>query len=90
MLTLAAALWMTTPGCSTVDRIYDCNQICNKYKDCVDASYDVNACESRCQDNASDSDSFQDRADDCQSCVDDRSCASAVFGCGAECAGIVP
>ena len=90
MMSLTVALWATTPGCSAVDRIYDCNQICNKYKDCVSASYDVNACETRCEDNARDSESYEDRADDCQACIDDRSCAGAVFGCGAECAGIVP
>ena len=91
MFTLTAALSVTTTGCDTaVDRAYDCNQICNKYKDCVNANYDVDACTSRCRDNTANSESFEDKADECQACVDDRSCASAVFGCGAECVGIVP
>ena len=77
-------------GCDSVDRAYDCNQICNKYKDCADANYDVGACEDKCRDNASDSEAFEDKADDCQACVDDRSCLSSVFNCATECAGIVP
>lgn len=91
MFTLTAALAVTTPGCdSAVDRAYDCNQICNKYKDCVNANYDVDSCTSRCRDNAANSESFEDQADACQACVDDRSCTAAVFGCGTECVGIVP
>lgn len=91
LFTLTAALTVTTPGCDTaVDRAYDCNQICNKYKDCVNASYDADACASRCRDNAADNEQFEDKADECQACVDDRSCTSAVFGCVGECVGIVP
>jgi hypothetical protein len=75
---------------NAVDRAYDCNEICDKYRDCADASYDSGACASRCRDNAADSESFEDGADECQSCIDDRSCVSAAFGCGAECSAIVP
>jgi hypothetical protein len=28
--------------------------------------------------------------EDCQSCVDDKSCVSSAFNCLTECAGIVP
>ena len=90
MVTLTVALAATTPGCGAADRAYDCNQICNKYKDCVNANYDVDACTTRCRDNAANSESYEDQADECQACVDDRSCAGAVFGCGGECVGIVP
>jgi hypothetical protein len=81
---------VTSAGCDSVDRIYDCSSICNAYKDCVDDDYDVAACTSECRDNAAESESYEDRADDCQECIDDRSCAGAVFGCAAECVGIVP
>jgi hypothetical protein len=87
MTVVAAA---TAPGCSTIDRIYDCNVICDRYKDCVDANYDDDACAERCQDEAADSEAYQDRADSCQACIDDRSCTGAVFNCASECAGIVP
>jgi hypothetical protein len=80
----------TTTGCDAVDRIYDCNQICQKYRDCADANYDVSQCTQECRDNAADSESFEDKADDCQACVDDRSCVGAAFNCAGECVGIVP
>src|SRR3954470_8484183 len=80
----------TAMSCGAADRAYDCNRICNKYKDCADASYDASACASECRDNAADSEAYADKADDCQACIDDRSCAGAVFGCSSECAGIVP
>ena len=31
-----------------------------------------------------------ERIDDCQECVDDRSCANATFACATQCVGIVP
>jgi hypothetical protein len=73
-----------------VDRITDCQQICERYSDCFDASYDVSACRTRCVDNARDSANFDQRVDECENCLDDRSCTSAVFGCGTECTTIVP
>ncbi|MGE0869756.1 MAG: hypothetical protein AB7P03_14420 [Kofleriaceae bacterium] len=84
------AFALTHTGCDTVDRAYDCNQICTKYKECADAAYDDAACAERCRDNAAESEDFEDKADACQACIDDRSCAGAVFSCGAECVGIVP
>jgi hypothetical protein len=90
LFSLPLALTMSSTGCDSVDRIYDCTSICNKYKDCADANYDVAECSSECQDNAADSESFEDKADDCQACVDDRSCVGAAFNCANECIGIVP
>jgi hypothetical protein len=87
-MTLAFAV--TSGGCDSADRVYDCASICNAYQECVDDNYDVTACTSRCEDMADANESFEDKADDCQNCIDDRSCASAVFGCSTECVGIVP
>lgn len=80
----------TSTGCKSVERVYDCQQICTAYRDCVDANYDVSACARECRENADDSDAFADRADECQACIDDRSCVGAVFACATECIGIVP
>jgi uncharacterized iron-regulated protein len=77
-------------SCDAADRAYDCNQICNKYKDCADANYDASACTSECRDKAANSEAYEDQADACQACIDDRSCVGAAFGCGSECAAIVP
>jgi len=87
---LSMSVAFAAMSCGAADRAYDCNQICNKYKDCADANYDASACASECRSNAADSASYADQADQCQACVDDRSCAGAAFGCGSECAGIVP
>lgn len=83
-------MFAATGACDSVDRAYDCNQICNKYKTCADANYDESACASRCRDEAAASEAYEDRADDCQACIDDRSCLGSVFNCSGECAGIVP
>jgi hypothetical protein len=77
-------------GCSEVKNAYDCNHICSRYSECFDTSYDVDTCESKCKDSANDNDAFANKADDCQSCEDDMSCAGATFNCGAQCIGIVP
>lgn len=84
------ALAFSVAGCDSIERIYDCHSICTKYRDCADADYDVSECTSRCEDRASDSEAFEDKADECQECVDDRSCVGAAFGCATECFGIVP
>jgi hypothetical protein len=90
LLVMTLVTGISASACSTIDHAFDCNQICNRYKDCVNASYDADACTSRCRDNADNNEGFANAADDCQACVDDRSCAGAVFGCSTECAPIVP
>lgn len=91
IFSLCVAFGITTStGCESVDRIYDCADICDTYRDCVDANYDTVACATECRENADDSGAFADKADECQACIDDRSCTGAVFGCALECVGIVP
>jgi len=80
-----------TTGCTDeIDRITDCQDICSRYADCFDSSYDVSTCRSDCQDQAQNSADFDQRVDNCENCLDDRSCQSSVFQCSAECAAIVP
>ncbi len=76
-------------GCDAVDEAFDCAQICERYSDCFDADYDTEACRGRCEDNADTVDGFADKADDCENCLDDRSCTGS-FACASECVGIVP
>jgi hypothetical protein len=68
----------------------DCHSVCNRYKDCFDDGYDVDACEDKCENDAEDSDARQNKLDSCDDCIDDKSCSSATFGCATQCAGIVP
>ena len=87
MVALAALL--STVGCDDIDRAFDCNQICDRYRDCFNSDYNVDACVDRCEDNAGDSEEFDEHADDCENCLDDRSCNES-FACAIECFGIVP
>jgi hypothetical protein len=80
----------SSTGCDSAERIYDCSSICTKYRDCADANYDVSGCTDECRENAANSESFEDKADRCQECVDDKSCVGAAFQCATECVGIVP
>lgn len=76
-------------GCDSVDTTIDCNQICNRYKDCIDIDYDTSACRNRCESNADDRD-YSDKVNNCQTCIDERSCADSTFRCASECSNIVP
>lgn len=90
LCSMMLAFAVTSTGCDSADRVYDCASICSKYEECINDDYDVSACTSKCEDMADNNEAFEDKADDCQACIDDRSCAGAVFGCASECAGIVP
>jgi hypothetical protein len=93
VITLALAtigLSLTGAACGDLDRLTDCQQICERYGDCFDSTYDVATCRSGCVDSAENSSNFDQRVDNCENCLDDRSCSSAAFTCTAECVGIVP
>ncbi len=87
-LALAAGLW--TPSCGEADKLFDCQSVCSRYQSCFNSGYDVASCRSKCKDSADRDMDFQRKADDCEACIDDRSCSSATFACTARCAGIVP
>jgi hypothetical protein len=89
-LLIVAAVMLGTSGCRQVENAIDCHGICNRYKDCFDHNYDDDACEDRCEDAANDNKDYMRKADACNDCLGDKSCASATFNCIDECAGIVP
>lgn len=76
-------------GCAPADNAVDCQGICNRYQECFDENYDVGDCTERCVDDAS-NEGYATQADECDACIDDKSCTSATFNCATECAGIVP
>jgi hypothetical protein len=88
LLTLLGLVTMF--GCSSIDNVIDCHKICDRYQSCFDKSYDTDACADRCHDQSSQDPNYQDKANQCEACIDDKSCASATFNCASECAGIVP
>jgi hypothetical protein len=86
--TLILAFSLTSSGCQAAENAFNCDAICDRYKDCFDADYDDGACADSCRDQAED-DGFADQAESCEACIDDRSCIGS-FACIDECAGIVP
>ena len=89
------ALSFTGVACSdTVDPItnhFDCHDVCERYKDCFKADYDVDACQDKCESDASNSDTKQNRLDDCSDCLGDSdSCVEDVATCSTSCGAFVP
>jgi hypothetical protein len=76
-------------GCDEVQNTWNCSDLCNRYQDCFDRAYDTGACTDRCEDLADANQNLDVRANNCQNCLNDNSCAGAAFNCP-DCAGIVP
>lgn len=72
---------------TAIDRTTDCQQICDKFKDCFDSDYDVEECTDTCSDMVSEEDT--DQIDECETCLDDAACGESI-GCTTECAGLIP
>jgi hypothetical protein len=87
---LALGVGLFAPSCGEADKLFDCQSVCSRYQTCFNSSYDVEGCRTRCKDNADRDTEFKRKADDCESCIDDRSCSSATFSCATRCGGIVP
>jgi len=90
-LVLAAAVAVAVlGGCGSIDAVLDCHGICERYRSCFEGGYDVAACESRCRDGSANNSSYRRQADQCNACIDDRSCAAATFNCTGQCVSVVP
>jgi hypothetical protein len=83
---------LATPviACSEADTAIDCGSICDRYRECFDEDYDVEACAENCQEEADRSEDYRDTADDCHACIDDASCVGGGVSCLTECIGVVP
>ena len=78
-------------GCGTADEVFDCQSVCNRYHDCYNADYDVDACRDRCESDASNSDDKQNKLDACHDCIGDQnSCVSDIANCVQSCRAFVP
>lgn len=73
-----------------IDEETDCRAICGRYEECFDEDYDVEGCVDRCNDMTDADGGDPHAADECEACIDERSCTESVFPCAAECASIVP
>jgi hypothetical protein len=80
----------TLGGCSDAKNTITCADVCSRYKDCFDSDYDVSSCTDKCQSRAGSDDDKESQLNQCDSCIDDKSCTAAAFSCATECVGIVP
>ena len=88
---LLAGMVFGIASCDTADEIFDCQNICSRYKDCFNKDYDVGACRSKCKENSGKNTEFRAKANTGEACIDDKpSCTSATFSCAVPCSGIVP
>ena len=85
----AAVSFVGGLGCDA-ETAFDCDQVCTKYHDCYDTSYDIGKCRDRCRTNAANDPTVKAKADACESCIGDMSCLSATFNCSQDCGAIVP
>jgi hypothetical protein len=84
---IAAVSLFAVPACDEADEAFDCANVCDKYDECV-GDVDTDQCIDSCTDWADENENNADRLDDCEECVEDRSCVESAFGCVAECAFI--
>jgi hypothetical protein len=91
LMLLLCSTALCASGClaTEVDQSVDCRDVCDRYQSCYDASYDTAACRGRCEGYV-DTDGHSQAANGCDACMDDTSCAAAIFTCGSECSGILP
>lgn len=95
ILTFIASIALSTAACgnddplSEIDEAANCNSVCNRYRDCFDNNYDTETCYDECQ-AVVDGSGDPHAADNCESCIDDMSCAGGVFNCATECGALVP
>jgi hypothetical protein len=87
---LLATAGMFWTSCGSAETAFDCEQVCTKYRDCYNTSYDVGMCEDRCRSAAANDATVKSKADACESCIDGMSCAGATFNCTQDCSAIVP
>ena len=68
-----------------VDQVVDCLEICERYDDCVE-EIDLTACTDACEDRIEVDSELAEVADECEDCLDDRSCGEIeTAGCFDEC-----
>ncbi len=76
-------------GCSGSELIYDCDDICEKYAECIDASLDPENCMDHCEGQSETRSEFEQMARDCEQCIDDLVCDGKTPACSDECTGVV-
>ena len=85
LLSLGVAGCMSGP-IHDIDTAVDCGDLCGRYADCFDSSYDQDACRARCHDIVT---RDPNAANECDTCLDAHACSES-FGCSGPCYGLIP
>ena len=89
LLVLGASFGVFGIGCNEAERVFDCVQICNKYKACVADDLDRSECVDSCEDHGDEDSDFAVQASDCESCLNDTSCTEATAKCTTTCVEVI-
>ena len=87
---LCFAAMLMLGACDDIESRVECVQICDKYSECYDSDYDVDGCAEECTDEYEADESYLEKIDACDTCLEDKSCTESTFRCSDECIGIVP
>jgi len=75
---------------NAIENRITCKDVCQRYADCFDGSYDVDACTDRSSKDSTASDEKDGKLKACDACMDEKACLSTVFNCGTDCGTFVP
>ena len=78
-----------TLGCSGPDMGYDCVTICNANTTCMNESANRFDCAISCEDKGATNPEFALQASECESCLENQSCAAAAVECGPSCSVVI-
>ena len=76
-------------GCNAVDQAVDCNNICNRFKECFNKDFDASGCADDCRQKADDDEDFARQANTCDACIDGLDCVEGGFTCATDCVGVI-
>ena len=83
LVLLTAPALLVTTGCES-----DCAIYCDRYQECIEDGLDVPECTRECNNWATSDPDNADRAANCASCVQGRTCGSTIENCTDDCIGI--
>jgi hypothetical protein len=79
---------LAATGCvSAVNGVTDCEDVCERYDECVGGGFDATQCTNACRDASDYTDAFEERVDGCENCLEAAPCSPS---CDEPCAGILP
>jgi hypothetical protein len=77
----AFPLFISTAGCSEIGEAIDCDQMCEKMKNCLDDDLNVRKCAEKCEDRVDDN-ALANKLDACTDCLDHGvSCSEVADEC---------